>query len=105
MKLITERSEIRTVAKRWRAQYIAAFDRSPDKKQIAIKLDELDPETATAADVARIIGNKSWVETVCDECGARGVDVVEMGQEPDYESCTAHVCGDCLAKALRLLGR
>jgi len=38
----------------------------------------------------------------CHECDAR-VDVVQVGQEPDYESATANVCLVCLKKAVALL--
>ena len=34
---------------------------------------------------------------------ARCIAIVEIGEEPDYESRTCYVCADCLRAALRLL--
>jgi hypothetical protein len=65
----------------------------------------LDQDTATAADVAEIIGNSFWVhERACDECGKETWEVVRLGEQPGYDSSTACVCRDCLRAALRLLG-
>ena len=73
-------------------------------KGIHAKLVALDTETATAADVAAIIGNESWVRVEdCSDCGAKYLkSVTQLGEEPDYESQTAYVCDDCLRKALAL---
>ena len=46
-----------------------------------------------------IIGNQSWTQCSCSECN-RDVDaVVQLGQEPDYESSTAWICRDCIKLA------
>jgi hypothetical protein len=105
MKLVTIRSQIRDVAKRWHQQYGPGnpYSKDLDKISIGKALDRLDTESATADDVAAIIGNRSWAEEKeCDECGAKG-DVVEVGEEPDYESRTAMLCYGCVCKALALL--
>jgi hypothetical protein len=98
--------QIRGVAARWRERYQGTLRQAPDgdKAAIARQLDALDPETATAADVTRIIGNGSWVSLVCDECGEDVPAAVAVGQPPDYESATATVCEPCLRKALALFG-
>lgn len=103
MKSCTEREQVKTVAQRWRnaSRYIRA---SANRQAIQQALDALDVETATAADVAAIIGNNSWVApSECHECGAETWNAVECGQEPDYESCTATLCENCLRAALKLL--
>lgn len=99
MELITERTQVRNVAKLWRRQY-------PNSKQdIAEKLDALDVETATAEDVAAIIGNDSWCKpSKCNECGETVPVAVMVGEEPDYESATATLCFSCVEKALSLMG-
>lgn len=105
MKVITERTLIREVARRWRAQY-APFDRrGQDKKDIAAALSGIDPETATAKDVEAIIGNNSWTQIpICDECGSEDADrVIEVGAPPDHDSSTARLCPACVAKAVTLL--
>ena len=108
MKLITTRGQIRTVAQRWREAYRAEvegrkeseyFDKAKAHRQLAA----LDPETATADQITAIIGNSSWTSLKCDDCDQSVGTVVQLGQEPDYESSTANVCTDCLRKAVALV--
>lgn len=103
MKLINERVLIRDVAARWRSSY--RDDRLNDSGlSIGKALAELDPETATAEQVNSIIGNRSWtIPDPCSECGNQAAKtVIQLGQEPDYESCTAWICLPCLKKAAKL---
>lgn len=73
-------------------------------RPVSVELAALDKETATAEQVAEIIGNGSWVyKRACDEYGQSSWEVVQLGEEPDYESCTAEICADCLRSALKLL--
>lgn len=96
MKLITERTLIRGVADAWARQYP---ERSGDEAEIKRKLISLDKETATSEEIKEIIGNDSWTSITCDECGNSVSLVVQVGQEPDYESNTAALCADCLTAA------
>jgi hypothetical protein len=102
MRRTSEREQVRNVAKRWRATY-GRGQYGQDKLVILAKLDALDVETATAADVAAIIGDTSWVEPwKCLECGERSWSVIQVGEEPDYESETAYLCIGCLGTAASL---
>ncbi len=38
----------------------------------------------------------------CNECGKNADIVVQLGQEPDYESATANICLDCLKRAVEI---
>ncbi|WP_443700181.1 hypothetical protein [Pseudomonas sp.] len=60
------------------------------------------PKPVNADEVDRIIGNDSWTRVpTCDDCGKCSLDaVMQLGQEPDWESCTAHICHACLKAAL-----
>ena len=100
MELLNERTETRTIVKRW-DMYASCSDR----EEILQQLKKLDLETATAKDVAQIVGNGSWVKTryECHECGQEYDQVVTLGEPPDYEACTADICEDCLRKALKLI--
>jgi len=107
MKLITQRDMILGVAKRWFAQYGHALHESGFRDTHTFgntleRLRLLDLETASAKDVADIIGNASWTDLTCDECQSHVDLVVQVGQEPDYESATASLCKECLAKAFGL---
>lgn len=53
-------------------------------------------------DVDRIAG-KSWTWIRCNECEEQVDKVVQLGNEPDYESSTAWICENCIAKALLLI--
>lgn len=98
MKLITTRSQIREVVDRWFNQY------PKDKSGIGEKLKKLDLEAATPKDVASIIGNPSWVTTqICKECGLPSDVVVQLGEEPGYESDTTQICPKCLENAVALV--
>lgn len=114
MKLITQREIIRIVAKRWREQYEPfkedrplfsvrnGYQSSKTKREVADELDALDKETASPTDVAAIIGNESWTRMKCHECGNETDTLIQVGQEPDYESHTADLCMGCVRKAFDL---
>ena len=107
MKLITERTQVRDVAARWRGQYSphGPYGHDRQKQAVAKALAALDAETATAADVAAIIGNDSWCgPSTCNECGAVVDVAVQVGEEPYYESRTATLCFACVERALALMG-
>lgn len=55
-------------------------------------------DNVAAIDIA--IGSVSWTRLKCDECDRDVLSVVQLGQEPDYESATANVCFDCIRRAL-----
>lgn len=103
MKLINARTLIQGVASAWRSQYPDAR-LGKDKQEIGLRLAALDGNTATAEQVNAIIGNDSWTTPpTCGECGKRGGVVVQLGEEPDYDSATAHICPGCLQQAVVLL--
>lgn len=107
MELITIKSVTAGAIARWRKQYPdpephARFSDGRLIKQVGEELEALGPNPK-AEDVNRIIGNDSWTRPhYCDECGKRRPAVVRLGQEPDHDSNTAHICSFCLRKALKL---
>ena len=108
MRLMSERNQVRSVADMWLGSY--GLDRTYGAdtrgRNVGEELLAMDAETASAADVAEIIGTPSWVRPcTCDECGTRSWGIVEVGEMPDYESCTVYLCEGCLRAALSLLGK
>ena len=108
MKLITIRSQIRDVARKWHAQYMPVPSKGwlygMNKEEAYAQLAALDKETATAADVAAIIGNDSWAcPQRCHECNGHFDEVVQVGEKPDYESATCQLCKACARKAACML--
>lgn len=109
MKLVTIRDLIRQVPERWKAQYCYAEGKwgktmGGDTSLVYKGLAALDRETATPEQVAAIIGNGSWSQLLCNECGQNVDAIVELGQPPDHDSSTANVCVSCMYKAIALLG-
>lgn len=107
MKILRRSDKVAGVPARWKEQY---FDRnrawsqthsgnSEDIYNALIACNHL-----TADDVNRIIGNNSWTGESCDDCGKDGEEImIQVGQEPDYESSTASLCRECVAKAALLI--
>ena len=104
MKLITIRSQILEVANRWKAQYVGGKHEQADKIAIYANLLKLDLATCSAETVAATIGNDSWAcAQECYECGGHFDAVLQIGQEPDYESATTYLCHGCIASANALM--
>ena len=113
MKLIDTAEQCRAFAGRWREQYAPERGWTDDrtygakgaKRSVGVDraaVDALPPEP-TREQVEAICSR--WSKPpACDECGADdGRAVVQLGDEPDYESSTAWICGACLRLAVRLL--
>ena len=96
MELITTRMRIKGIAVR--------FERALGRRhpETLLALQKLDLNTATAKEVNTIIGNSTWIDLTCDECGKLSERVVRLGEEPDCESSTALICPTCLTLALTL---
>lgn len=61
MTVTTERDRIRAVAERWLNQYPVDGERTlRSHRTILAKLQAMNPETATSAEVEAVIGNESW---------------------------------------------
>lgn len=102
MRLVTQTDRVSSVAGAWRRQYPKGHGslHSGDSDAIWEKLSKLDHETATAADVANIIGNSSWAgPRNCDECGSTVLVTLEFGNGDSY----VQICESCLVHALRLI--
>lgn len=65
MRLMNERSQIRTVADRWRECYgNGTYSTDRRGRQVGEELENLDIEAASAASVAEIIGNVTQSDIV-----------------------------------------
>lgn len=105
VRLPDPQEDVAGVAERWKQQYggrgwTSVID-GRHSKDIYAALCAL-PATATPKDVADVIGNDSWCGSACDECYGRPA-VIQIGQEPDYESATVTLCAACVDKLLQTL--
>lgn len=102
--LPSDREQVQGVAARWRAQYCKNGEWGGSRDDPLVIYERLLalPKEATAADVAGIIGNDSWVGENCTECGKREAIVV-VGEEPDYESLTVWLCAACIRRLAAML--
>lgn len=112
MKIITQRDLIRTVLLRWEGQY-PKDDYLVTKKgggqeacgRVRERLQKLDLEVATVAEVEEAIGNPggasgSWVSVSCDECGSsKSMPVMKFSSGEDH---SAYICSTCMLKAFAL---
>lgn len=111
MKLITVSDKCKAIAERWKEQYGDFKDDDLyikkgvlSKRKIYSQLLALHGQ-GTPEEINEIIGNDSWTAVRCWECNRSDMPVVvELGQEPDYESITTWICKDCLRKAIELIG-
>ena len=104
MKIITRKILADSAPQRFKEQYekyrgvkhYSQLDHGEVIDQLAKLCEPINPD-----EVDRIIGNKSWTSVPsCDECNADDLHaVVEIGQEPDYESSTARICHACITSA------
>lgn len=113
MKLITRTQKAALASERWYKQYTTipsmwdsecAWFRGDKKtrRQVHEELIALGPHPYPE-DVNKAIGNTSWTDCCCDECGNTKVEqLVQLGQDEDYESSTANICFPCLKKAVKL---
>jgi hypothetical protein len=103
MIIITRAELTHGVADRWKERYCShgkwgkIWDGDSEKIYNAIVAANGDPDLIDAA-----IGNDSWTSTRCDECHSDKFDVIQLGDEPDYESNTVCLCKDCLHKAAEM---
>ncbi len=103
-KVIRLRDLIRKVPEEWRSQYSKASPtRDADKYEIWNQLRALDLENCPPSEIDAIIGNDYWTTFRCCDCETRKQeDYLQIGQEPDYESSTATICGDCFNRIVAL---
>ncbi len=103
MTIVTTRGQIRTVLERWYQTYRHDIENPPkwsplDKEAVHIGLCAMNPETATADEINRIIGNTGWIDITCTECRKDVERALEVYPN-DGESAATYLCRECLARA------
>ena len=118
MFLLTERYLIQRVAGRWDKQYKIDSEKKlgftlqreftlpngtvyvePNRIETSNKLHALNTDTASAADVEAIVGNKSWTTQRCNECGLNTLPAMVF----DAYECTCTLCLTCVQNAYNTL--
>jgi hypothetical protein len=107
MKIITRFTKAAEAAEKWKGGYcrqgVWSVIARNSSQEVYEALAALGPTPEPDA-VNAVIGNDSWtMPPSCDECGEKKEIVVQMGEEPDYESSTADLCRECLGKAVLAL--
>lgn len=102
ISLIQKANIVAGVPERWKKQY-SRPNEDPDKQAITAALQALKGSAFTAEQVDAIIGNDSWTDNDCTECGQDFPTLVRIGEEPDYEAQWVDLCPNCLAKAVEAL--
>ena len=101
MKVITREWLAVLAASKWKQTYFrkGEWQYGNDKEVIYYKLVALGYHP-NYKDVDEAIGNTSWTNIYCNECNESVLKVIQLGEEPDYESSTACICKSCLLKAM-----
>ena len=99
--LITREMMAASTAERFRVQYGPDFGVFPfgDSAELLKQLLALGP-SPTVQQVETLC--PGWTSLDCDECGEKVDEVVQVGQEPDYDSATACICWRCATNAVAL---
>ena len=100
MKLFNARSAILSVAKRWESQYRTAQP-GDSAHAITVSLHALNPATATAAEVNKIIGNDSWTTRRCCDCNTYVESGIELGRDDPVNLCV--MCAKVVGAASAIL--
>jgi hypothetical protein len=104
MKMITERARIKSVLERWNKCYpTEKYAPGNDKHRIRLALGTLDLKTVDQDAITAIIGNSSWTNITCDNCGKSVDKAARLGDEPGNDMPSALVCITCLRKAAKEL--
>lgn len=99
MKIITRDDRAKLAPMEWYRQY--QMHATPEqKRKTDILLALVNPKYS---EIDSIIGNDSWTILRCNECERTSDWVIQLGQEPDYESSTARICAECFDKAKKLV--
>ena len=102
MKKITRQKRANSTAKIWYKHYCTGGEwwiGGANKKKVYQKLLKLGSNPSPDM-IDDIIGNGTWTQLICDECGGSFDTIVEVGQSPTYE---IYICKECLSKALNLV--
>jgi hypothetical protein len=71
--------------------------------EVALKVQALGPNP-NPDDIDRLVGHGAWTQVYeCSECVQQKPEVVQLGEEPNYESATAWICLDCLKEAILMI--
>ncbi len=100
-ELITREQIAAGTAERYRQQYGPEFGVYPfgDSAEILRQIEALGP-SPTPADIEAIL--PGWTRNECTECNQDADQLIQVGQEPDYESATAYLCWRCAINAVAL---
>lgn len=119
MKIITERYQIKHILETWKKiHYLNGkwsqifWDNAPydSTELIYEQLKQLDLDTATAEDIAKIVGHDGMTTIECDECNRPTSRYVILGEVDndnadvgcDFEKTTLCLCQQCFHKGLKL---
>lgn len=71
---------------------------SPRVEGLEEQIRQLGP-SPTVEQINEVLGNSSWTDLVCDECGQHAQKIAIVGQPLNHDSATTFLCGDCIKAA------
>src|SRR5690349_6557356 len=106
MRVVTKKALVATAAQRFRDTYQRRDEWLPapqggDSAAIFGKLSAL-PAKVDEDEIIAIIGDSSWTENICDECGQDSAITILLGEEIHHPTDLTAICLDCLKQARHL---
>lgn len=104
MYILTKKEMIEAVAERWKHQYFmrGVWGKCKGGSESIYNQLKLLGSGATEDEIAAIIGNRSWTENKCDDCG-NDADITAVLAENSESS--VQICLDCLHLAIELCNK
>lgn len=101
MRKLDERSQVKEAIRCFIANYgEGSYSADQRGRKVGAELAALDPNGVTADQLTEIIGTDNWARPqLCDECGARTWNIVEIGGMGDL----INLCRECLTKGAEML--
>lgn len=111
MRVVSRAAKAKGVAHSWYCTYFnkssgwcttrtigSLLTKEETYKAIVALGENPDPDAIDA-----LIGNRSWTQVDCEECGAHSNESIGLGEDYEVGGPDVLVCRPCLRKALKLV--
>ena len=95
MKMLTKRELINNVVVAFENQF-GADPKNPRWKRTGDRLRKLKLAKASEKEVEKILGNRSWTEMRCAECGQDCKEAIQLGKESNRDQGPIYLCTKCV---------
>lgn len=102
MHIISRKQKAAQAAEHWKITYYKNGEWTYGKdRELTYKKLLSAGKAPSYSQVNKIIGNSSWTDCKCEQCGKYKDSIVELGQPQGYDTATTRVCFVCLEDAYK----